>query len=353
MGNHLTEKKLKEYVKTAEIYVIQLFFNGTIIPVEKENSMIRRMIERLFQGLLGLSLLITVTLSVCMIPSFTACNSTAEIPVQEEIQQEEETQHMVENVEDIPVQETPKPKDESLQQQLEEYLYNNGLGAGNIAFCIQDMENQEIYAYNTETDFFAASVYKFSLAVIYEDRIAEGVYTEDSYFYFDASMLEDYGYLLSLYAPGSYVPLKDLIDIMILYSDNSAGHILFDSMGGWIAYKQAMKAYTDHECYEFDSYDNVTCCDVVSDVLRHLYQNKEKYADLIALMSQAVPGQFLDASLQISMPQKYGSYEYACNSAGFVEAEHPYTIVVLTGLGAYGSQVMADLNAIAYQHLNP
>ena len=118
MGNHLTEKKLKEYVKTAEIYVIQLFFNGTIIPVEKENSMIRRMIERLFQGLLGLSLLITVTLSVCMIPSFTACNSTAEIPVQEEIQQEEETQHMVENVEDIPVQETPKPKDESLQQQI-------------------------------------------------------------------------------------------------------------------------------------------------------------------------------------------------------------------------------------------
>ena len=51
-----------------------------------------------------------------------------------------------------------------------------------IAYCIQDMDNHEIYAYDADQDFFAASIYKLSLAMLYEDMIAEGdVYLTEQY----------------------------------------------------------------------------------------------------------------------------------------------------------------------------
>ena len=186
--------------------------------------------------------------------------------------------------------------------------------------------------------------------MLYEDMIAQGKYTRDSLLYFDYYMIEDNGYLLSCYSPGTWVPLGDILDIMIRYSDNTAGHILFETMGGWLKYREAMLAYTDETCFAWDTYDNVICAAVMSDVLSHLYENRSRYENLIEVMSEATPHQFLDSIIQVNMPQKYGSYEYAINSAGFVDGEHPYTIVVLTALGNYGETVMADLNAIAYRH---
>lgn len=52
------------------------------------------------------------------------------------------------------------------------------------------------------------------------------------------------------------------------------------------------------------------------------------------------------------MPQKYGMYDYALNSVGFVECETPYSIVVLTSLGDKGADVMAKLIALHMNILN-
>ena len=50
------------------------------------------------------------------------------------------------------------------------------------------------------------------------------------------------------------------------------------------------------------------------------------------------------------MPQKYGMYDYTLNSVGFVECNTSYSIVVLTSLGDKGTDVMANINRIAYEH---
>lgn len=50
------------------------------------------------------------------------------------------------------------------------------------------------------------------------------------------------------------------------------------------------------------------------------------------------------------MPQKYGMYDSALNSVGFVECNTSYSIVVLTSLGDKGADVMANINRIAYEH---
>lgn len=67
-------------------------------------------------------------------------------------------------------------------------------------------------------------------------------------------------------------------------------------------------------------------------------------------MEKAEPGEYLDRDTQLNMPQKYGMYDYALNSVGFVECNTSYSIVVLTSLGDKGADVMANINRIAYEH---
>ena len=55
-------------------------------------------------------------------------------------------------------------------------------------------------------------------------------------------MHEDAGVISSDYGIGSQVPLSDLLNDLIIYSDNDAGHILYENLGGWKEYKEAKSA---------------------------------------------------------------------------------------------------------------
>ena len=138
--------------------------------------------------------------------------------------------------------------------------------------------------------------------------------------------------------------------ILIIYSDNDAGHILYENLGGWKEYKEAMTKYTDSISENYYTMDNVTTANTMNDVVTYLYDHKEDYKGLIKNMEEAEPGEYLDRDTQLSMPQKYGMYDSALNSVGFVECNTSYSIVVLTSLGDKGADVMANINRIAYEH---
>ena len=163
-------------------------------------------------------------------------------------------------------------------------------------------------------------------------------------------MHEDAGVISSNYAIGSQIPLSELLDALIVYSDNDAGHVLFENLGGWKEYKEAMTKYTNSISDNYYSEDNVSTANTMNDVITYLYAHKDEYQGLIDNMKKSEPGEYLDRDIQLGMPQKYGMYDYALNSVGFVECETPYSIVVLTSLGDEGADVMAKINSIAYEH---
>ena len=111
-----------------------------------------------------------------------------------------------------------------------------------------------------------------------------------------------------------------------------------------------MTKYTDSISENYYTMDNVTTANTMNDVVTYLYDHKEDYKGLIKNMEKAEPGEYLDRDTQLSMPQKYGMYDYALNSVGFVECNTSYSIVVLTSLGDKGADVMANINRIAYEH---
>lgn len=240
--------------------------------------------------------------------------------------------------------------DMSLAKDIEAYFQENGIDHEKVAYCITDLEHNIKYSMNEKDEFIAASIYKLPLAMLYYDKVNEGEYTLDSTFTNSGYMHEDAGVISSDYGIGSQVPLSDLLNDLIIYSDNDAGHILYENLGGWKEYKEAMTKYTDSISENYYTMDNVTTANTMNDVVTYLYDHKEDYKGLIKNMEEAEPGEYLDRDTQLSMPQKYGMYDSALNSVGFVECNTSYSIVVLTSLGDKGADVMANINRIAYEH---
>lgn len=240
--------------------------------------------------------------------------------------------------------------DMSLAKDIEAYFQENGIDHEKVAYCITDLEHNIKYSMNEKDEFIAASIYKLPLAMLYYDKVNEGEYTLDSTFTYSGYMHEDAGVISSDYGIGSQVPLSDLLNDLIIYSDNDAGHILYENLGGWKEYKEAMTKYTDSISENYYTMDNVTTANTMNDVVTYLYDHKEDYKGLIKNMEEAEPGEHLDRDTQLSMPQKYGMYDSALNSVGFVECNTSYSIVVLTSLGDKGADVMANINRIAYEH---
>lgn len=240
--------------------------------------------------------------------------------------------------------------DMSLAKDIEAYFQENGIDHEKVAYCITDLEHNIKYSMNEKDEFIAASIYKLPLAMLYYDKVNEGEYTLDSTFTYSGYMHEDAGVISSDYGIGSQVPLSDLLNDLIIYSDNDVGHILYENLGGWKEYKEAMTKYTDSISENYYTMDNVTTANTMNDVVTYLYDHKEDYKGLIKNMEEAEPGEYLDRDTQLSMPQKYGMYDSALNSVGFVECNTSYSIVVLTSLGDKGADVMANINRIAYEH---
>ena len=240
--------------------------------------------------------------------------------------------------------------DISLAKDIEAYFQENGIDHEKVAYCITDLEHNIKYSMNEKDEFIAASIYKLPLAMLYYDKVNEGEYTLDSTFTYSGYMHEDAGVISSDYGIGSQVPLSDLLNDLIIYSDNDAGHILYENLGGWKEYKEAMTKYTDTISENYYTMDNVTTANTMNDVVTYLYDHKEDYKGLIKNMEEAEPGEYLDRDTQLSMPQKYGMYDSALNSVGFVECNTSYSIVVLMSLGDKGADVMANINRIAYEH---
>ena len=234
------------------------------------------------------------------------------------------------------------------------YLNEKGITQEQVGISVRSLDGLESYQINADTEFTAASVYKLPLAMLWYEKIHNNEISLQDTLYYDASYFEEGVGVASDYAYGSNISLEVLLDSLILRSDNTAGHILFEHLGGGTEFKQQAAKYTSRQMdSEFYSYNNVLTANYTGDVLQYLYDNKEIFTDLIENMRNAMPNNYLDKTVDTNVAQKYGSYSFAENSAGFVEDVNiPYSIVVFTTLGSNGINVIGDINQICFDYFN-
>lgn len=62
---------------------------------------------------------------------------------------------------------------------------------------------------------------------------------------------------------------------------------MFENLGGWKEYKEAMTKYTSSISDNYYSEDNVSTANTMNDVITYLYAHKDEYQELIDNMKKS------------------------------------------------------------------
>ncbi len=240
----------------------------------------------------------------------------------------------------------------TLEYLLNSYLEDKNINKNKIAIYVHNFETNETYSLNPNKDFIAASTYKLPLAMYFYEMVANKEISLDKMITSTSKDYEPGGATYGL-PVGGQLSIKTLLHRSIQDSDNTASKMLYNHLGGWVDYKKKISKYSQHDLNDsFFERGNVQTVQYLSDSLEYVYEHQDIYKTLIYDMKIAQPNNYLNYQVKELAVQKYGLYDWALNSAGIVFEGSPYSIVVLTQLGAYGEKVMGEINRICYEYYN-
>ena len=269
-------------------------------------------------------------------------NNTAE----EQIKEELEAENIEESIETASVEETviEETVDNNIENLINEMRIKNNLNENNFFFFYYNIEEKKYYFYNENKYFTAASTIKVPIAMLYYDKINEGelslsdtlLYNSNDYEPGDGSTAADY-------SVGDRIPISYLVEQTIVNSDNIALNILVHSIG-YQKCKEELTKYSDVDIPEEFYTSNIANVSYFYDVLQYLYQNAEKYSQLIEYMKISSGGGYLKANLpQYEVAHKYGSYNGYVHDYGIIYGQNTYLIGVFTNGISNASDLIAKI----------
>lgn len=236
---------------------------------------------------------------------------------------------------------------EEVKQIIEKYIKAKNLSEENFGFFYYNPNSKEHYFYNTDTYFTAASTIKVPLAILYYDKINNGeISKQDTLLYKAEDYEEGSGTTSSRYKPGNYIPISFLLEQMIVNSDNTATQILKSGLGeNNKTYRNLITEYSNRTLKVEFYIDNITTSGYGYDVIKHIWDNQEKYSELIEYMKKSSGGGYLKKGITTcEIAHKYGSYEGNVHDYGIVYANNPYLIGIFTKGISNAEDFISEIN---------
>ena len=258
----------------------------------------------------------------------------------QEIEESIETSSTDEKIEE----EIEESIDTRVEQLIDQIRTENNLNENNFYFFYYNLEEKKYYFYNENAYFTAASTIKVPIAMLYYDKIAEGELTSSDTALYNADDYEAGGGTTAAdYTVGERIPISYLLKQTIVNSDNTALNILMDNIG-YRQCKEEITKYSDVELPEDFYTSNIANASYYYDVLQYLYQNAEKYNELIEYMKISSGGAYLKAKLpQYDVAHKYGSYNGYVHDYGIIYGENTYLIGAFTNNVSGASDLIANI----------
>lgn len=292
------------------------------------------------------SKVLKIGLSICAIIAIGIVIYSYIMKNKEEVNEQAEEQKEEESLETASIEEpiVEETVDSNIENLINEIMIENNLNENNFFFFFYNIEEKKYYFYNENTYFTAASTIKVPVVMLYYDKIADGelnlsdtlLYNSDDYEVGDGSTAADY-------SVGERIPISYLLEQTIVNSDNIALNILIHNIG-YQNCKEELTKYSDIELIEDFYSSNVANVSYYYDVLQYLYQNADKYSELIEYMKISSDGGYLKANLpQYEVAHKYGSYDGYVHDYGIVYGQNTYLIGVFTNGIANASDLIADI----------
>lgn len=297
-----------------------------------------------YKNIIFLLVIIIITIACIKLPK-NSKEQIKEAKQQEEIKDNEENNNEDSSDETIETANTQvKTINNEVENLITQIRTNNKLDEDNFAFFFSNLNDNEYYSYNETTYFKAASTIKVPVAMLYYDKIAnEEIKKEDQLTYNKDDYEEGNGLTSAKYNVGDKIPISFLLEQSIINSDNTANNILINNLG-YEEYRKQIAKYSQENLIEEFYDENIETPAYCLDVLEYLYQNSEKYTELIELMKKSSGGQYLKQNIsQYEIAHKYGSYENYVHDYGIIYGKNTYLIGVFTKGVSQADQLIAKI----------
>lgn len=246
-----------------------------------------------------------------------------------------------------------------LKGQIVGYLNENNVDLSKISWAVQDLTTDAyVESDNAAQDFTAASTYKLPLCMLYYEMISNGAIKPTDTIEFTEQMREEEDKenpdqpIARKFKVGDRIQIDELLEAALVYSDNVAGHMLYENLGGYSNFKSAALRYSSEpQSKEFTSYQNVFNSHYMMDLVHYLYNTPGTFNDLKYWLKIATYDMFLNQSVPWTYIQKIGNIDATRNAVGYYNGEYPYSLTVYSSISKEeGEKILADLGSIVYNY---
>lgn len=217
-------------------------------------------------------------------------------------------------------------------------MFSNEYYKGNkVAFFYKD--NSNTISYNEEVLFYAASTIKILAVLLMFNKIDNNEFHLDDKILITMNDLKQDSGIIKLQKEDTYYTLEELMKLTITESDNTAYLKIVDLLGG----KEVLKEYglslgAKHtmEGKETDSFGITNCSDMfiyISKVIEYINKDSEHSKMYREWMLNTTTKKVDRENLNGKFLRKGGEFGIAYHEVGYVEANKPYYLIILTQLG--------------------
>ncbi|MGT2948754.1 serine hydrolase [Streptococcus devriesei] len=243
----------------------------------------------------------------------------------------------------------------TLPQVVQTYLNERGIDHSCVAFSYKNTASGEVIAMNEAQPMTAGSTYKLPLNMLAVDAVKKGELSLEQPY--DITDLE-YEYIGEYQAYrnqfGDDMTIPEMQEYSLIYSENTPAYAMAKALGGFDKVYPMFKRYgkSKGDVKTIDQEGNKTTTDYYIQVLSHLWQHQDKYADILGYLGQSFPGLYYETYLpDIDIRQKPGYVREALNIDAVVYEKTPYLIALYTaGLGGTTPE-NDEINDVGYSQL--
>lgn len=236
--------------------------------------------------------------------------------------------------------------DEGLYTELSTVLGDN---INMVGVQYNNLSTKEYVSINENRDFDAASTYKVGLNLLYYYLAFNGsINLSDNLTYFDYFYQDGTGVLAGYCYNGMEIPIQELLDLSIIYSDNIATAMLSDYVGGYNSVREQVYTLLN---IDYVLYENLLTPKVSAQILKYVYDNKDLpgFNHLVETMKNTVFHDRLDKYIPTNLvAHKIGSIDSCVHDIGIIFTDEPYIISIYTENLYNADEIIASLSKIIY-----
>lgn len=226
----------------------------------------------------------------------------------------------------------------TLPQVVQAYMDEYGIDHSQVAFSYMNTATGDLIEMNETQPMTAGSTYKLPLNMMVVDDLQKR----------NLSMTERYDITNTFYeyegehdnyvaAFDGAMTIPEMQKYSLVYSENTPAYALADRLGGMDEVYKMYKRYGESKAEEPKTFsmENKTTTNYYIQVLKHLWDHKDKYKDIRYYIGISFPGEYYKTYLpDLQIEQKPGYVSEALNVDAIVYEETPYLIAIYTaGLG--------------------